>query len=233
MPDSGPDRHQDFPARPDFLFATGVLGLLGIVSLTAGQVIGDIMVPGYDWTAQTISDLAAGEDEIIMDIGLYGFAAALTAAALGAAHLHLGRVGWTLGTFALVLLAAATIIIGARNEYGDLDRGAVVIHRYVVYAIGVLFAVLPFPMMRGARVVGNGYARVFQVCGVLWILCAPTFYVIPGGWDGAWERLLGVIACAFLATLSILFINVARGSGAVPPVQTGRSGQERTGLSQG
>lgn len=222
MPHSCETRRPQYPAHPAFLLVTGTLGLLGIVSLTAGQVAGALLLPDYDWTAQTISDLAAGRNEIVMDIGLYGFAAALTAAALGAAHLHLGRAGWTLGTFALVLLAAATIIIGARNEYGDGDQEGVVIHGYVVVAIGILFAGLPFLMMGGARLAGKVYARIFLACGVLWSVGAPLFFVVPSGWDGAWERALGLVACAFLAVLSLLFINVARQSGPSPGAHAAR-----------
>jgi hypothetical protein len=219
MPDLQSSRHP-VPARPDFLFATGVIGLLGIVSLAVGQVVGEMMVPGYDWKAQTISDLAAGQNEIVMDVALYGFAAALTAAALGAAHLHLGRIEWTLGTFMLVVLAAIVVMVGARNEYGDNDNEGVVIHIYLVYALGALFAALPFLMMRGARLVGDWYAKVMKVCGGLWIVGAPLFFIVPTEWDGLWERLLGIVACALLATLSILFIQVARGAGAASIVHT-------------
>lgn len=198
------------PGRPAFLVAVGILGLVGCVVLVGGSFLGAALVPSYSWVSDTISDLAVGPKEIVMDLALYGFAAALVATALGAAHLHLGGVGWTLGTFTLVLTAATTVVVGARNEYGDGDSEAVVIHIYLVYLLGILFAAGPFLMAEGAGVVASGYRVAFRLLGALWVVAAPVFFLVPTSWDGLYERLLGVIAVAWIGLLCWLFIAAGR-----------------------
>ena len=191
--------------RPYLLIMLGVCGLLGCASLLLGAVVAPFFAPEYDWIADTISDLAAGEMKIIMDVALYGFAAGLLATALAAAHAHLGGVFWSAGVLSLAILAGLVIVVGARDEYGDADGDGVVIHVYLVYALGALFVVTPFCMARG---IGRDHAlarRVLIAAGMLWTLAAPVFFVLPTGLDGLYERFLGLIACVMVATLAVVF----------------------------
>jgi len=66
-----------------------------------------------------------------------------------AAHLHLGNWRWSVGIVGLALLGLIVFLIGARNEYGDNDNEGVVIHIYLVYALGILMAVVPALMAQG------------------------------------------------------------------------------------
>ena len=204
------DKQKYGTERPHLLFCLGALGLLGCVSLISATIMGPYFVPNHDWIADTISDLAAGEGEIIMDVGLYGFAIGLMATALAASHAHLGNVGWSVGILSLAALAALVIIVGARNEYGDGDSDGVVIHIYLVYGLGIFFLLAPLCMASGA---GRHAAWAKVACFVLagiWAVSAPVFFFLPTGIDGLYERALGGIACAFVILLSVIFIQRAR-----------------------
>jgi hypothetical protein len=196
--------HQE---RPFLLILCAALGIGGCLALILGTLIASAFVPGHDWIADTISDLAAGEWEIIMDVALYGFAAGLMATALAASHAHLGAGGWTAGVMALAALGALVVIIGARNEYGDRDSEGVVIHIYLVYALGALFAAICATMAGGLKDTGHRRARWALIAlGVLWVVMAPVFLMSPTGIDGLLERALGLIACGIVVTLCVVFL---------------------------
>ncbi len=203
----------DHTERPYLLFFLGCLGLLGCMSLLAGTLIAPYFVPDHDVFADTISDLAAGENEIIMDIALYGFAAGLMAIALAASHAHLGGALWSAGTVFVAILAVLVIIIGARNEYGDGDNEGVVIHVYLVYGLGLFFLVAPLCLYPSLRPAYPHAANALLALAALWGLASPIFFFLPTGMDGLYERGLGVIACAMVVLLSLVFI--ARGREAM------------------
>lgn len=199
--------------RPALLRVLACLGYLGCLSLVIGTLIAQQFVPDHDWVADTISDLAAGRWEIVMDIALYGFAASLMAIALAASHAHLGGAGWSVGVISLAVLAALVVVIGARNEYGDRDSDGVVIHTYLVYALGVLFIVVPLSMARGVGRHAPWARRALLALAVLWVVAAPVFFFLPTDIDGAYERGLGLIACGIVAVLSTVFLARGRRAG--------------------
>lgn len=196
--------------HPHLLVLSGAVALAGAASLVIGVAVASLVVPDHDWMAETISDLGAGPLEIIVDVALYGFAAGLVALAIGAAHAHLGRVGWTAGIFSLSVLAALVVMVGARNEYGDADSDGFVVHIYLVYLLGGLFALAPFSMARGAGRAHPIYRRLFVGCGVVWTLAAPVFFLVPTSVDGLYERLLGIIALTWTCGLAHLLIRRGR-----------------------
>ncbi|WP_108483062.1 DUF998 domain-containing protein [Oceaniglobus ichthyenteri] len=190
--------------RASSIQSTGLLrfcalvGFLGALGLIGTILIAPLFVPDYNWIADTISDLGAGEHEIIVDIGLYTYAAALLCLSVGAAHMHPGGRGWSIGILTLLVLAALIIVVGARNEYGDNDNEGVVIHIYLVYGLGAGFAIAPFAMAQGPM------RRVFYALGALWIITAPVFFFMPDGWDGLYERGLGLIALSWSSCLALM-----------------------------
>ena len=103
--------------RPHLLITLAVLGMLGSVAVIVGMFVAQAFVPNYNWVSDTISDLAAGELEIVMDVALYGFAAGLFAVSLAAAHAHLGTAGWSVGIISFAVLAALVVIIGALDRH--------------------------------------------------------------------------------------------------------------------
>ncbi|WP_334061057.1 DUF998 domain-containing protein [Limimaricola cinnabarinus] len=191
--------------RPYLLKLLALAGFLGCASLILGTLIAQMLVPDYNWMRDTISDLAAGRWEIVMDLALYGFGGGLLATALAASHSHLGRGGWSVGVVSLVLLSVLVAIIGARNEYGDNDAGGVVLHIYFVYLLGMLFLAVPFTMAPGLQKDHGGAAKALILLGVAWAIVAPIFFFVPTGIDGLVERILGLIACGIVGTLCSVF----------------------------
>ena len=108
-----------------------------------------------------------------------------------------------LATATVVLLAVCVVIIGARNEYGDSDNEGVVIHIYLVYALGGLFfAAFLIGGLSGRRV-ASSLPGVSWACLALWTVGAPTFFFLPTGWDGLWERGLGVICVVWCTVFAL------------------------------
>lgn len=197
-------------SAPTLISLLAGYAILGCLLLAGSVVAADIVVPEHDWAADTISDLGAGRYEFIVDSGLYAFSGALVSIAIAAAHVHLGGRGWSFGIAAFALMGLIVFLVGARNEYGDSDNEGVVIHIYLVYALGVLMAVAPWVMAGAAGQMGRGYARMLRAIAVLWVLTAPVFFFLPTGIDGIYERGLGLLAIAAVCTLAHLFLRYAR-----------------------
>lgn len=198
--------------QPIFTKLTSVAGILGCLILIMGCVIAPFFVTDYNWVTDTISDLAAGDSEFIMDFALYGFAMGLFATALVAANLHLGGIMWSVSIVSLTIAAALVVIIGARNEYGDGDNEGIVVHMYLVYGLGFLFFIIPLLMAKGIKNL-SGPAHLFLIgLACLWIIFAPIFLFMPTSYDGALERVLGLIACAIITTVNFTLIKCARKS---------------------
>jgi len=199
-----------FEERHDLMIGLGYFAIIGCGVLALSILIADVVVPDHDWIADTISDLGAGEYEFIVDIGIYVFSASLLATALLAAHVHLGGWRWSAGLTGLAFLALIVFLVGARNEYGDQDQDGVVIHIYLVYALGVVMALIPWLMSDGASRAGEGYGRALIWLSLIWTVSAPIFFFLPTSIDGIYERYLGLIAFAVVGTLAILFIRRGR-----------------------
>nr|WP_093740326.1 DUF998 domain-containing protein [Sulfitobacter delicatus] len=188
----------------------GWVAVLGCVVFAVSILIADFVVPDHDWIADTISDLGAGRYESIVDIGIYAFSAALVACALLCAHVHLGGARWSAGTIGLAALALIVFLVGARNEYGDNDSDGVVIHIYLVYALGLLMLLIPWLLSHGLEETAPGQGKALRVISLLWLISAPPFFFLPTGIDGLYERYLGLIAMAMVVLLGRLFIRRGR-----------------------
>ena len=190
---------------PYLLMALAAIGILGCAVLVSGMFMAQALVPDYHWVSDTISDLAAGEWEIVMDVALYGFAVGLLAVSLAAAHAHLGGAGWSIGVLSLAILAGLVIVIGSRNEYGDSDDDGVVIHIYLVYGLGAFFTLAPLCMAGAIRRHAVWAQRILIGLAVVWAVLCPVFLLSPTSIDGLLERLLGLIACTMVLTLCVVF----------------------------
>lgn len=191
--------------RPGLLLALSSVGFLGCASLIGGTLLAQMFVPDHDWVSDTISDLAAGPWELVMDMALYGFAAGILATALAASHAHLGKAGWSIGVVSLAVLAALVIVVGARNEYGDSDSEGVPIHIYLVYGLGLFFFIVPVSMAKGIGE-DHGWARRLLIAlSIIWGIASPIFFLLPTNIDGLYERGLGIVACAIISTICAVF----------------------------
>lgn len=200
----------DAQARPLLMIGLGYYAVFGCAVFAMAIGVADMVVPDHDWIADTISDLGAGRFEFIVDIGIYTFSSAILAVALLAAHVHMGGTRWTLGLLGLALLALIVFLVGARNEYGDRDTDGVVIHRYLVYALGLLMAAIPALMAKGLSRSGVNYGRALWAISGLWVVSAPDFFFLPTDLDGLYERYLGLVAFALITTLALFFIRRGR-----------------------
>ena len=193
--------------RPTFLRFLAALALGGCALFAVTILIADFAVPDHDWVADTISDLGAGKREWIVDIGIYGYSAALIACAVGAAHSHMGGRGWSFGIFGLIALGLIVFLVGARNEYGDHDDDGAVIHTQLVWALGLLFAIVPWAMSAGAGAVSDRLKWLCRGVTLAWVPLAPAFMlVVPDSWDGLYERGLGLITFAFVAAIAAVLL---------------------------
>ncbi|CAN0574291.1 unnamed protein product, partial [Laminaria digitata] len=183
--------------------------ILGCAIFAISILIADFVVPNHDWISDTISDLGAGKFEFIVDIGIYAFSASLISIALLASHIHLGRWPWSVGVVGFAVLGLIVFLVGARNEYGDGDSDGVVIHIYLVYALGFLFAALPLAMARDIDRIGRGNGWLLISLSALWIISAPVFFFLPDSIDGIYERYLGLIAFAITISMARIFIRRA------------------------
>lgn len=196
--------------NPTLILALSWYAVVGCIIFAISILIADFVVPNHDWIADTISDLGAGKYEFIVDIGIYAFSASLISVALLTAHVHLGGWPWSIGIIGFALLGLIVFLVGARNEYGDSDDEGVVIHIYLVYAIGFLMTVLPLAMASGAQRVRSSFRPVLIGIAILWTLSAPLFFFLPDNIDGIYERYLGLIAMAFVWTMAAVFITWTR-----------------------
>lgn len=204
-----------FPQQQPFLLIfLGGLGIIGTMSTIAAIAVASIIVPDHNWVSETISDLAAGPMKIITDAALYAFAAALVATAMAASHDHLGRLIWSIGVVSLGTLAAVVAVIAAHDEYGDNDHVGITIHTELVYATGVLFLIAMLGMSRGAGWHHPRLGRALALLGTAWGLLSPVFFFLPNSIDGLYERGLGLIASAFVISLSWTFLR--RGIAGLP-----------------
>jgi hypothetical membrane protein len=201
---------QDCRESPVLTTVLAWYAILGCGIFAISILIADFVVPNHDWISDTISDLGAGKYEFIVDIGIYAFSASLVAVALLAAHVHLGRWPWSLGVVGFAALGLIVFLVGARNEYGDSDSEGVVIHIYLVYALGFLFAALPLAMARDADCIGQNHCRLLIGLSILWILSAPVFFFLPNSIDGIYERYLGLIAFGITIAMARIFLHRAR-----------------------
>jgi hypothetical membrane protein len=202
------------PARVDeqplLLVSLSLLAVFGCVALATSILIADFVVPDHDWIADTISDLGAGRYEFIVDIGLYAFSAALIGLAVLAAHVHLGAWDWSVGIIALIIFGLLIFLIGARNEYGDNDNEGWVIHIYLVYALGIAMTVACFALARGAARASPRYRMILIATGIVWVISAPVFFLLPTDVDGIFERYLGAVSFVFILALAHLFYQRAK-----------------------
>jgi hypothetical membrane protein len=192
--------------EPILVKLLGWYAIAGCVIFAAAILIADVVVPNHDWIADTISDLGAGQYEFIVDIGIYAFSASLVATSLLTAHLHMGGWKWSLAIISLAVLALIVFLVGARNEYGDSDTEGVVIHIYLVGVLGVLMGLVPLLMRDGADRIVAGSGRLFIGIAILWIISAPVFFFMPDGYDGIYERYLGLIAFGLVFTIARMFL---------------------------
>lgn len=202
---------QNDTLRPELLIVCGLAGILGSLAPTVANVIA-ATVAEHDFTADTISDLARGPHKWIMDTGFYIGAAGYLGLAVAAAHLHLGRVLWSLSIFALLALALVIVLLGVWDDFhteGNNPPGMTV-HTKLTFALGPLYVAGPLLMVRDARRVNRGYGALFVAAAFLWLIFAAAFKLAPNGYDGLLEKIAVLATLLWSLPLAWLFLSDGR-----------------------
>ncbi|MCQ8184796.1 DUF998 domain-containing protein [Parvularcula maris] len=171
----------------------GGAALLGCAAALIADVVMWFLVEGYSPAAQTISELGAGPHQAVQDGGITAFS--IGTALLGLGLTLRGRGGRTAMSVraAVFLLAVVIAAIALYNEYGDGDTDGLEIHRYL---LGALYLLVPFILFFGHRAAPIRHKSTKQVCryaAIGWLVLAPLFFVVPEGWNGAYERALALV----------------------------------------
>lgn len=202
----------DFPneRRPELLLICGLVALIGNLAPVVAMFIA-WPIAEHDIIADTISDLGRGPHRTIMDTGFYANSAALLALAIAAAHLHLGRALWSLGIFALTLLALLTTMIGLWDAFGRTnEEGAgMAVHTWLTFGLGPLYLAGPLLMASGIARVWPGWRIFFYAAAALWLVFAAWFKLAPNSYDGILEKI--AVSATLLWTLPLAWVFLSYG----------------------
>ena len=199
--------------QPILALITGVIGFIGCVTIVVADLTASFIVKDYNPISETISDLAAGERSWILDNGIQIFALGVIACSLGLYlwNLDKNKIRWMSASILLCLLGIDIIIIARHNAYGDGVPTGTEIHIYLVYFLGIAFALITWLFANGFKSISQFWSRLSLGIGILWLFLAPLFFFAPTSWNGAYERFLGVIMITWF--LSIIWLLIMHRSG--------------------
>ncbi len=193
----------------------GLIGLIGVFASAATNLAGIILVEQHDPIADTISNLAAGNEHAwLQDAGLIVFGVGLISLGIGLWRLALGGMGWKIAAALLGCSGLAVFLIAFVNEYGDADNKGAILHFYVVATFALMTGLTPWLMAGGLHAFGSNLGRLAPALTIAWFVLAPALLLIPTGYDGAYERLLGLVILAWTGWLSYVLWKCGRYDGA-------------------
>lgn len=204
-------------ANSKLLLVYGLIGLLGCISVVVTDLIGIVVVDGYNPIAQTISDLAINRKAWIQDIGLNLFAASFATCAVGLFSLNLGGWKWKTGAGMLLILAVDILIISEYDKYADRSSFGSTVHFTCVCVLGVLFTLAPALLSLSLHKVSRGWQLFSLWTAICWGVLSPIFFFIPNGWNGAYERFLSLIVILWVAFISWLLIQKGLNQRSISP----------------
>lgn len=200
---------ETFPGRPrpELLLVCGLVALTGNLAPILTMVI-SAGIAEHDMIADTISDLGRGPHRWIMDTGFYLNSAAMLALAIAAAHLHLGRTGWSLGILVLALLALLTTMIGLWDAFhtGPDNPPGMTVHTWLTFGLAPLYLAGPLLMAPGAASLHPWMKPAFVVSAVCWIVFAVAFKLVPTSFDGLIEKIATLATYGWTLPLAGLFL---------------------------
>jgi len=184
----------------------GIIGILGLASAITTDIIGGIVVNQYNPISETISDLAAGQNSWIHDLGLQLGGIGIIACAIGLYIWNLDGWRWKIACIFFMLLGGDLIIIARRDVYGDNIPTGVEIHIYLVLFLGFTVSIVAWLLSYGMKRLGTTWDYLNRGMAIVWIILAPIFFIVPDSWNGAYERGLGFLLVAWIASLCWLLI---------------------------
>ncbi|NJL84803.1 MAG: DUF998 domain-containing protein [Leptolyngbyaceae cyanobacterium SM1_1_3] len=210
------------------LLVCGLIGLFGCISVVITDLIGIVVVDGYNPISQTISDLAIHKKAWIQDIGLNLFAASFVACAVGLFSLNLGGWKWKTGAGILLLLAVDILIISEYDQYADLSSFGSTVHFTCVCILGVLFTIAPALLSFKLHKVSRGWQLFSLWTAICWGVLSPIFFFTPNGWNGAYERFLSVIVIMWVAFISWLLVQKGLNQRLISPFTDAKATNNRS-----
>lgn len=188
------------------LIVLGAIGIFGCISVVVTDIVGAVVVKGYNPITQTISALAITEKAWIQDVGLNLFSASFAACGAGFLMLNLGGLRWKVGSSLLFLLAVDILIISEYDTYADTDSFGSTVHLVCVIVLGILFILAPWLTAFGLKRISHRHYLYSLATAGIWAAFSFVFFLIPTGWDGAYERFLSVIVIAWVTFASWLLL---------------------------
>ena len=163
------NEYQDYKhPQPSLALITGFIGIVGCLTAIVTDLIAGLIVNDYSPISETISDLAAGQRSWILDSGLQIFAVGIIACAIGLYvwNLDKDRTRWTIASILLALIGLDIVIIARYNVYGNGDPSGVEIHIYLVYFLGIAFALTTWLFARGFGHLSQFWSRFSISIGI-------------------------------------------------------------------
>ena len=199
----------------NILIACGLIGFLGCFSVIITDIIGSIVVDGYNPVSQTISDLAINEKAWIQDTGLNLFAASFAACAIGFLILDLDDWKWKAGSILLFVLAIDILIISEFDKYSDQDSFGSTVHLSCVIVLAIVFTLMLVLTASGLSKAGHGWRSFNLLIAFTWAATAPFFFGVSNSWNGAYERFLSLIVILWITRASSLLLNKGKARGII------------------
>ena len=192
--------------------ACGTAGLIGSLSGIIGNLVGIIVYEKHDPISETISALAVGKYSWILDSSLCLFAAGLLACATGLYRWSLNGAKWKAASVLLGLLSMDIVIIALYNQYAGTQQPGMKVHLYAVYTLGVLVSVTSFLLIAGLQEIEitRSWGRYSFWFGLFWTILAPFFLLVSTAWEGAYERMLGLMLVGWITFLAWLVLQHGR-----------------------
>lgn len=188
------------------LLLCGLIGIFGCVSVVITDLVGIIVVDGYNPISQTISALAIGRKAWIQDVGLNLFVISFLACSIGLFSLNLGGWKWKAGAGILPIIALDILIISEYDRYADLSSFGSTVHYVCVCVLGVLFTLAPALLSFRLQMISRGWQLFSLWTAIAWGVLSPIFFFTPNGWNGAYERFIALIMVAWVALISWLLV---------------------------
>lgn len=152
--------------------------------------------------SETISNLAAGEWDILSDLGIYAFVVGVLAVTVGLLRWRVTRWDWRVGAALLVLLAVDYTLIAAYEAYSTGE--GMQIHYKLVYVMGVAFPLTVLLTAGQFWEIERRLGIALYVGGVLWAIAAPFLFLVPTAWDGLYERALAFAKLGWFVTMGVM-----------------------------
>lgn len=188
----------------------GFVGLFGCFSVVITDIIGAIVVDSYNPISQTISDLAINRKAWIQDVGLNLFAASFAAGGIGFLILNIGDWKWKAGSILLFVLAVDILMLSEFDQYANRDNFGSTVHLACVIILAAVFTLMPILTANGLSKVNRSWGYFNIITAFVWGIMSPVFFVVPNGWNGAYERLVSLIVIGWVARASMFLLHRGR-----------------------